>query len=61
VGPLGLCDWAFDCYVIYFPTVVSALSLGFKVGIGASNDCKDFVVGVPRFVVEVGVVDWLQF
>jgi hypothetical protein len=70
VRPLGLCDGAFDSYVIYFSVIVSALSLGVKLGIGISCDCKDlamswkgfiFFAGVLGFVVEVGVVDWLRF
>jgi hypothetical protein len=33
VGPFGLGKGAFDNYVVYFSIVISALSLGVKVGI----------------------------
>jgi hypothetical protein len=49
VRPLGLGNGAFDSYVIYFSIVVSALSLGVKVGIGAPDDCKDCAVSWEGF------------
>jgi hypothetical protein len=39
--PLVLGNGSFDRYMIYFSVVVSALSLGVKVGIGTSDDYKD--------------------
>jgi hypothetical protein len=41
VRPLGLGNGIFNGYMIYFSIVGPPLSLGFKVGIGASGDCKD--------------------
>jgi hypothetical protein len=41
VRPFGLGNWVFNNYMIYFSVIVSALSLGVKVGIGTSGDCKD--------------------
>jgi hypothetical protein len=41
----GLSDGAFDSYMIYFSVVISALSLGVKVGVGASGDCEDCAMG----------------
>jgi hypothetical protein len=35
---------AFDSYMIYFCVVISVLSLGVKIGIGALDDCKDRAV-----------------
>jgi hypothetical protein len=53
VGPLSLSNGAFDSYRIYFSVIVSVLSLGLKVGIGASGDCKDCTMCWERFVAGV--------
>jgi hypothetical protein len=45
VRPFGLSDGAFDSYMIYFSLVISALSLGVKVGVGASSNCEDSTMG----------------
>jgi hypothetical protein len=45
VGPLGLGDRAFDCYMIYFFVGSLALSLVVGFGIRAVGDCKDGAVG----------------
>jgi hypothetical protein len=49
VRQLSLGDGAFDRYMIYFSVVVSALSLGVKVGVLASSDCKDCAVSWEGF------------
>jgi hypothetical protein len=49
VRPLGLSNKTFDNYMIYFSVIVSTLSLGFKVGIGASSDRKDCTVSWESF------------
>jgi hypothetical protein len=43
--------------MIYFPVVVSVLSLGFKVSIGGSGDCKDCAVSWKSFVLLLGFLD----
>jgi hypothetical protein len=45
VGPFDLADRAFDSNVIDLPVIVSALSLGIKIGVRTSGDCEDCVVG----------------
>jgi hypothetical protein len=55
--PLGMGDWAFDNYVIYFSEIVSALSLGIKIGIGAPDDYKDCVVSWEGFGLLLGFLD----
>jgi hypothetical protein len=44
VRPLGLGDGAFNSYVIYFSVIVPVLSLGVKVSIETSGDCKDCAI-----------------
>jgi hypothetical protein len=68
LGPLGLCNWAFNSYVIYFPIIVSMLLLGFDVGIGASSDCEDCAVSWESFILLLGFMDlrwrwgwWIDF
>jgi hypothetical protein len=56
VRPLGLGNGAFDSYVIYFSVVVSVLSLGVEVGIGAPSDCKDCAVSWAGFGLLLGVM-----
>jgi hypothetical protein len=48
---------AFNDYVIYFSVIVSALPLGFKIGIGASGDCKDCTVSWESFILLLGFLD----
>jgi hypothetical protein len=50
MGPLGLSNGAFDSYVIYFSVIVLVLLLGFKVGIGASDDCKHCTMSWESFI-----------
>jgi hypothetical protein len=38
-------DGAFNKYMTYFSVVISVLSLGVKVGVGASGDCEDCAMG----------------
>jgi hypothetical protein len=57
VTPLGLGNGAFDSYMIYFSVVVSALSLGVKISIGAPGDCKDCVMGWEGFDLLLGFSD----
>jgi hypothetical protein len=40
VGPLGLVDGDFDSYRIDLSIVISVLSLGVKIGVGSSCDCR---------------------
>jgi hypothetical protein len=54
VRPLGLGNGAFDSYMIFFSVIVLALSLGVKVDIGASSDCKDCAMGWEGFVWLLG-------
>jgi hypothetical protein len=49
VKPLSLGDGAFNGYMIYFFVVVSALSLGVKVGVSASGDYKDCAMSWEGF------------
>jgi hypothetical protein len=44
VGPFGLCDGAFNNYMVYFSVVISALPFGLKVYVGASSNCEDCAV-----------------
>jgi hypothetical protein len=45
VGPFGLGNRTFDSDVIDLPVIVVVLSLGVKIGVGTSGDCKDCAVG----------------
>jgi hypothetical protein len=45
VGPFGLCNWTFDNYMVNLSIVISALSLGVKIGIGTSCNCENCVMG----------------
>jgi hypothetical protein len=49
VGPFGLGDGAFNNYMIYFSIVISVLSLGVKIGVGASDNCEDCAMGEKGF------------
>jgi hypothetical protein len=57
VGPLGLCNGAFDGYVIYLSIIVSALLLSFKVDIGAFGDREDCVMSRESFILLLGFLD----
>jgi hypothetical protein len=54
MGSLGLGNGVFDCYMIYFYVVVSALSHGIKVGIRTSDDCKDCAMSWECVVLLLG-------
>jgi hypothetical protein len=45
VGPLGLGDRAFDNDMVNRPVIVSTMSLGIKIYIGASGNCQDCAMG----------------
>jgi hypothetical protein len=67
VGPFGLGDWAFDNYMVNLSIVISAPSLGIKIGVGTSGNCEDcavgrfqFAAGILGFVAEVVAVGWAQ-
>jgi hypothetical protein len=45
VGTFGLCDGAFDDNMINLPIIISSLPLVIEIGVGASDDCKNCVVG----------------
>jgi hypothetical protein len=48
---------ALDDYVIYFSIIVSALPLGFKIGIGASGGYKDCIMSWESFILLLGFLD----
>jgi hypothetical protein len=52
--PLGLGNGASDSYVIYFSIIVPMLSLGVKVDIGTSDNCKDCVMSWEGFILLLG-------
>jgi hypothetical protein len=54
VRPLGLGNGSFDSYVIYFSITLPALSLGVKVGIGTSDNCKDYAMSWEGFILLLG-------
>jgi hypothetical protein len=56
VRPLGLCNGAFNNYMIYFSIIVSTLPLGVKVYIGTSGDCKDCAVSWEGFALLLGLL-----
>jgi hypothetical protein len=60
VGPLGLGDGAFDCYVIYFSIIVSALPLDVKVCIGTTSNCKDCAMLWESFALLLGFLGLRQ-
>jgi hypothetical protein len=51
VGPLCLCNGAFDSYVIYLSVIVSVLPLGVEIGVGTSGDHKDCARGWKSFAL----------
>jgi hypothetical protein len=57
VIPLGLGDEAFNSYMIYFSVIISALSLGVKIGIGAPSDYKDCDVSWESFILLLWLLD----
>jgi hypothetical protein len=68
VRPLGLGDETFDSYMIYFSVIISTLSLGVKIGIGAFDDCKDCAMSRESFILLLGFLDlwrrwkwWVDF
>jgi hypothetical protein len=60
VRPLGLGYRAFDSYVIYFSVIVSVLSLGVKISIGDSGDCKDCATNWESFILFLGFLNLWQ-
>jgi hypothetical protein len=60
VGPFDLSDGAFDSYIFYFSIVISALSLGVKIGVGTSANCEDCDVGGKGFRLLRGFLDLWQ-
>jgi hypothetical protein len=54
VRPLGLGNGEFNNYVIYFFVIVSVMLLGVQVGIGTSNNCKDYATGWEGFARLLG-------
>jgi hypothetical protein len=53
-------DEAFDSYVIYFSVVIFALSFGIEIGVGASGNCEDCVMGGEGFRLLWGFLDLWQ-
>jgi hypothetical protein len=60
VGPLGVGNGAFDSYAIDFSIIVPTLSLGVKVSIGTSCNCKDCAMGWEGFVSLLGLLGLWQ-
>jgi hypothetical protein len=58
VGPFGLGNGAFDNNVIDLPVIVSALSLGIKIGVGASSDYEYCVMGGEGIGLLQRFLDW---
>jgi hypothetical protein len=54
VRPLGLGDGAFNSYVIYFSVIVPVPSLGVKVGIRTSGECKECAMCWEVFIWLLG-------
>jgi hypothetical protein len=52
--PSRLGNEAFDSYMIYFSVIISALSLGVKISVGASGDCA---MGWEGVVLLLGLLD----
>jgi hypothetical protein len=57
VGPFGLGNGTFDDEMVDLAVIVSTLSLGFKVGTGASDDCEDHAMSGESFMLLVGFLD----
>jgi hypothetical protein len=53
-------DGAFNNYMIYTYVVISALSLGIKISIGASGDCKDCAMSWESFILLLGFLNLWQ-
>jgi hypothetical protein len=51
VGPLYLCNGAFDGYVIYLSIIVLVLQLGVEIGVGTSGNRKDCAMGWESFAL----------
>jgi hypothetical protein len=45
MGPFGLGNGAFGCYMIDLLVIVSALSLGIKIGVGTSDNYEQCAMG----------------
>jgi hypothetical protein len=60
VRSFGQGDGAFSSYMIYFYIVISALSFGVEISIGASGDCKDCVMSWKSFILLLGFLDLWQ-
>jgi hypothetical protein len=65
---LSLGNGVFDSYMIYFSVIVLMLSLGVKVDIGTSGNCKDCAMGWEDFVWLLGFLGlwrrwgwWIDF
>jgi hypothetical protein len=57
VGPFCLGNRTFDDVVVDLMIIISAMSFGFKIGIGASSDCADHVMGWESFDLLLGFLD----
>jgi hypothetical protein len=60
VRPFGLGDGAFNSYMIYFSVIISLLSLGVEIGVGAPGYCKDCAVSWESFALLLGLLDLWQ-
>jgi hypothetical protein len=57
VGPLGLGNGSFNNNVVNLHVIVSTLSLGIKISIGASDDCKDCAMSGESSILLLGFLD----
>jgi hypothetical protein len=57
VRPFGLGDRTFDSYMVYFSVIISMLSLGVGISIGASSDYKDCAMSWKSFILLLGFLD----
>jgi hypothetical protein len=65
VGPFDLGNGAFDNYMIDLSIVVSLLSLGIEISVGASNNYEDCAMGREGIKLWWGLLDlwwrWVSF
>jgi hypothetical protein len=57
VGPLGLGHGAFDDHVVHLAIIISSLPFVFEVGIRASDDGVDCVMGGEIIALLWGILD----
>jgi hypothetical protein len=53
----GLCDGAFDDYMVYFSVVISALPLSVEIGVGIGSDYQDYAMSGEGVILLLGFLD----